>query len=167
MGGRLGSAKPRGSAIAPGRVDGPDSAAQLMFTSGSTGSPKGVVHTHNTLWAAVTGVPNRLGLDRSDRILVPSTMGHQTGFLYGLSMPLIWGVTAVYQDVWNAARFVDLVNAYGVSVVSGSATFVMDACEEVERSGADLPSLRVFRSGGAPCRARWSRAVGTCLGHDC
>jgi cyclohexanecarboxylate-CoA ligase len=128
----------------------PDNVTQLIFTSGTTGEPRGVLHTHNTLWAAIRPIPRMLGLTQHDRVLVPSTMAHQTGFLYGLSLPLMFGMTGVYQDTWDPAVFVDLVRHHEVSLVSGSAAFAMDSCDEMERQQLSTPSLRTFRTGGAP-----------------
>ncbi|HXM57880.1 MAG TPA: AMP-binding protein, partial [Candidatus Dormibacteraeota bacterium] len=64
-----------------------DDVAQVMFTSGTTGEPKGAVHTHNTLLAAMRCEPHALGLDGGDVVHMGSPMTHQAGFLYCHFMP--------------------------------------------------------------------------------
>ena len=84
----------------------PNDPTLLIFTSGTTGEPKGVVHTHNTLMAANAPLPDRLGVGPDDVIHMASTFAHLTGFLYGVRLPVqVGGATAVYQDVWNAEEF--------------------------------------------------------------
>ena len=86
----------------------PNDLTLLIFTSGTTGEPKGVMHTHNTLMAANAPLPDRLGVGPDDVIHMASTFAHLTGFLYGVRLPVqVGGATAVYQDVWNAERVHD------------------------------------------------------------
>lgn len=87
----------------------PDEVTLLMFTSGTTGEPKGVMHTHNTLMAAIRPWAGRLGLDSGTVVHMGSTFGHLTGFLYGAWLPTHLAATGVYQDVWHAGRFVELI----------------------------------------------------------
>jgi cyclohexanecarboxylate-CoA ligase len=58
----------------------PDDMAVLMFTSGTTGEPKGVMHTSNSLIACCKALSGRFGLDFSDVLLVASPVGHMTGY---------------------------------------------------------------------------------------
>lgn len=81
----------------------PDAITQLIYTSGTTGEPKGVMHSSNTLMANIHAYAERLALGGDDVVLMASPMAHQTGFMYGLMMPVMLGATAVLLDVWNAA----------------------------------------------------------------
>ncbi len=63
------------------RKPGPDALAQLLFTSGTSGEPKGVLHRMSTLNCAAAMQVNHLGLNREDCIFIPSPLAHQTGFL--------------------------------------------------------------------------------------
>ncbi|MGZ0217398.1 MAG: AMP-binding protein, partial [Acidimicrobiales bacterium] len=58
---------------------GPDDLAEVQFTSGTTGEPKGVMHTSNTIYAGTRAFAGTAGLADTDSILMPSTLGHQTG----------------------------------------------------------------------------------------
>ncbi len=65
----------------------PNDVTLLIFTSGTTGEPKGVMHTHNTLVAANAPLPERLGVSADSVIHMASTFAHLTGFLYGARLP--------------------------------------------------------------------------------
>ena len=79
-----------------------DNVMQLLYTSGTTGEPKGVMHTANTLLSNLRPFAERLRLGRDDVVLMASPMAHQTGFMYGLVMPIMLGATAVLQDIWES-----------------------------------------------------------------
>jgi cyclohexanecarboxylate-CoA ligase len=128
-----------------------DDVTLLIFTSGTTGEPKGVMHTHNTLVAANAPLPERLGVSRDSVIHMASTFAHLTGFLYGVRLPTqVGGATAVYQDVWDAGRFVDLVDKHGISYTSAATPFLHDTLTAPGLADRDLSSLRLFCCMGAP-----------------
>jgi cyclohexanecarboxylate-CoA ligase len=129
----------------------PNEVTLLIFTSGTTGEPKGVMHTHNTLVAANAPLPERLGVSRDSVIHMASTFAHLTGFLYGVRLPTqVGGATAVYQDVWDAGRFVDLVEQYRISYTSAATPFLHDTLNAPDLAERDLSSLRLFCCMGAP-----------------
>jgi cyclohexanecarboxylate-CoA ligase len=132
------------------RRAGADTAGQVQFTSGTTGEPKGVVHTYNTLFLSVRAAPEALGVVPTDVMLMASPLAHNTGFMYGMSLPLMTGMKTVLQDVWHPATALELIDDEGVTVTMGSTTFLVDLCAAVERSDADISSLRLFICGGAP-----------------
>ena len=129
---------------------GADEVTELVFTSGTTGSAKGVLHTHNTLGAPVSAICQTLELRSDDVFHMSSTFGHQTGFLGGVRLPIQLGATAVYQDIWDASKFFDLVEQYRISMTSGAPTFLRDIVDYPRKPGCDVSSLRIFRCGGAP-----------------
>ena len=90
-------------------VHDPNDVTEIIFTSGTTGRPKGVMHTHNTLCVSANYWIERLRLTPKDVMFMASTFAHQTGFGYGVRLPLHSGGTAVYQDIWNPAEFVQLI----------------------------------------------------------
>ncbi len=61
---------------------------QLIFTSGTTGEPKGALHTANTMFANVIPFAERMGLTRDDVGFSPTPIAHQLGYLYGVLTPL-------------------------------------------------------------------------------
>ncbi|MFJ4290800.1 cyclohexanecarboxylate-CoA ligase [Cupriavidus sp. NPDC089707] len=129
---------------------GPDDVTQLIYTSGTTGEPKGVMHTANTLFSNIVAYAGRLHLTGNDVVLMASPMAHQTGFMYGLMMPVMLGAHAVLQDIWDPARAAALIRDEGVTFTMGSTPFLTDLARVVTESGAPVPSLRIFLCAGAP-----------------
>lgn len=141
-----------------------DSLAQIQFTSGTTGEPKGVMHTHNTLYAGMRALPEMQRLTNDDVLLMASTMAHQTGFLYGLLLPMSMGMKVVYQDVWAGDRMLDLVQDEGVNWTMGATPFVIDAVEAQTRNPRDVSTLHQFTCAGAPVPPPIVEAAVTVLG---
>ncbi|MBO9356234.1 cyclohexanecarboxylate-CoA ligase [Bordetella petrii] len=135
--------------LARGRP-GPDDVTQVLYTSGTTGEPKGVMHTANTVMANIIPYARRLRLGADDVVLMASPMAHQTGFMYGLMMPVMLKAHAVLQDIWNPATAIELIRAHGVSFTMASTPFLTDLARAVAEQGGGVPSLRTFLCAGAP-----------------
>ena len=129
---------------------GPDDITQLIYTSGTTGEPKGVMHSANTLMANIIPYAQRLDLGADDVILMASPMAHQTGFMYGLMMPVMLKASAVLQDVWEPNKAAELIRAEKVSFTMASTPFLTDLTRAVTESGNPVPTLRTFLCAGAP-----------------
>ncbi len=129
---------------------GPDDITQLIYTSGTTGEPKGVMHSANTLMANIIPYAQRLTLGADDVILMASPMAHQTGFMYGLMMPVMLKATAVLQDVWDPAKAADLIRAEKATFTMASTPFLTDLTRTVTESGKPVPTLKTFLCAGAP-----------------
>lgn len=129
---------------------GPDDVTQLIYTSGTTGEPKGVMHTANTTFSNIAAYADRLGLGADDVVLMGSPMAHQTGFMYGLMMPIYLGGEAVTLDIWNPAAAAGLIREHGATFSMASTPFLTDLAREVAQSGQGVPTLRVFLCAGAP-----------------
>lgn len=124
--------------------------AVLMFTSGTTGSPKGVMHCLNTLMACNIALAGRFGLDERDTMLVCSPLGHMTGFAAGMLLGLNIGASVIFQDVWEPKRGVAIMAQEGVTFSAGAATFLTDMCEAVIHGAPKPARLRKFLCAGAP-----------------
>ena len=129
---------------------GPDDVMQLIYTSGTTGEPKGVLHSANTLMSNIVPYAQRVRLGRDDVVLMASPMAHQTGFMYGLMMPVMLRAGAVLQDIWEPRKAVDLIRAEQVSFTMASTPFLTDLSRVVAETGLAVPSLRSFLCAGAP-----------------
>lgn len=127
-----------------------DDVTQVIFTSGTTGDPKGVMHTPNTLLSVVYPFIDRLGLGRDDVTHMASPLAHQSGFLYGMVMPVMLGATAVLQDVFEPHAMAAQIVAEGATFTMGATPFLHDLTEVVASSGPAVPTLRRFVSAGAP-----------------
>jgi cyclohexanecarboxylate-CoA ligase len=90
----------------------------------------------------------RLGAD--DVVLMASPMAHQTGFMYGLMMPIVLKASAVLQDVWVPGKAIELIRTERVTFTMASTPFLTDLAKTVAESGQDVPTLRTFLCAGAP-----------------
>jgi cyclohexanecarboxylate-CoA ligase len=132
------------------RTPSPDDVVQLAYTSGTTGEPKGVMVTPNTALCNVIDFADRLGLTADDVELMASPLAHQTGFLYGLMMPIVRGMTFVLQDAWRPARAREIVQAEGVAFTMASTPFLSDLTAQAEADPEAFTTFRVFLCAGAP-----------------
>ena len=133
---------------------GPDDVTQLIYTSGTTGEPKGVMQTANTLMSNIVPYAQRMALDAGDVVLMASPMAHQTGFMYGLMMPIVLKASAVLQDVWEPKKAAALIQQEQVTFTMASTPFLTDLArtvgEEKQAGGPGVPTLRTFLCAGAP-----------------
>ena len=137
----------------------PDSIKLVLYTSGTTGRPKGVLHTHNTVGAMATQFMNHLRLGPQDATLVASPITHITGAIQACQFPWISGTRAVLMDVWNGRSAVGLIRRHAITVANGAAPFVQDLIEAARESRERLPSLRCFAAGGSAIPEQLGRAA--------
>lgn len=128
----------------------PDDVTQLIYTSGTTGEPKGVMHSANTVMANIIPYAQRLRLDAEDVVLMASPMAHQTGFMYGLIMPVLLKSSVVLQDIWEPRKAIELIQKEGVTFTMASTPFLTDLAKTVTETGQGVPTLRTFLCAGAP-----------------
>jgi len=142
--------QPDAAQILQSHRPGPDDVTQLIYTSGTTGEPKGVMHTANTTMANIIPYAQRLRLGAEDVVLMASPMAHQTGFMYGLMMPIMLRASAVLLDIWEPLKAVDLIREQGATFTMASTPFLNDLARTVAESGRAVPTLRTFLCAGAP-----------------
>lgn len=128
----------------------PNDLLQLMYTSGTTGEPKGVMHSSNTLLANVIPFAERLRIGGTDVMVCPTPLAHQLGYLFGLLMPAVVGGSVVLQDVWNPSVCAQLIQRYRGTFCLGATPFLADLADLPGLPEFDISSLRMFVSGGAP-----------------
>jgi cyclohexanecarboxylate-CoA ligase len=141
---------PGAAAILTQNRPSPDDITQLIYTSGTTGEPKGVMHSANTLMANIVPYAERLKLGQCDIVLMASPMAHQTGFMYGLMMPIVLRASAVLLDLWDPAKAADLIRAEQATFTMASTPFLADLTRVVTESGNGVPTLKTFLCAGAP-----------------
>ncbi|HTH60398.1 MAG TPA: cyclohexanecarboxylate-CoA ligase [Paraburkholderia sp.] len=129
---------------------GPDDVTQLLYTSGTTGEPKGTMHTANTLMSNIVEYAHAMRLSADDVVLMASPMAHQTGFMYGLMMPVMLRARAVLQDTWDPALAIRVINDERVTFTMASTAFLTDLANAATGHGHPVPSLRAFVCAGAP-----------------
>jgi acyl-CoA synthetase (AMP-forming)/AMP-acid ligase II len=127
----------------------PDAIRMILYTSGTTGRPKGVLHSHNSLHALICQLRDHWQLQPGDRFLVPSPIAHIGGSIYAFECPLLLGTSAVLMDRWNADEAVQLIQAYHCTHIAGATPFLEQLLAAAERAGTRLPDLKLFVCGGA------------------
>lgn len=142
--------EPDAAAILSAHRPGPDDITQLIYTSGTTGEPKGVMHSANTVMANIIPYAERLKLDSEDVVLMASPMAHQTGFMYGLMMPIMLKASAVLQDIWEPKKAVEIINREKASFTMASTPFLTDLTRAVTENKTPVPTLQTFLCAGAP-----------------
>ncbi|RDI23092.1 AMP-binding protein [Lentzea flaviverrucosa] len=142
--------------VAPTAADG---IAQLLFTSGTTGEPKAVLHRMGSLSRAAVVMARRLGLTGADRVHIASPMAHHSGFLYGMWVALVLGAVQVLQPVWHAGRALEAFATQGGTFMQAATPFLLDLVDAVEGGARKPESLRTFVvTGAAVPRALAERA---------
>jgi len=124
-----------------------DDICMLMFTSGTTGQPKGVLHSHRTLQYEAWSIINRFTL-KTPRVFMPSPLTHITGLLYGILLPILTDGSVVLQDRWNAERAVDIIETTGCNFCVGATPFLAGLVKEYGQRES-RSSLTAFVCGGA------------------
>jgi cyclohexanecarboxylate-CoA ligase len=134
-----------------GTPAGPDDPALLLYTSGTTGEMKGVVHTSNTLYAATLAVSGPHGLSGDDVISVPNLLTHMAGATYATLMPVTLGAPCVVADT-NADMdlFLDLVERHGVTWAYLSPNYLTALLAAQREKPRDTSTLHRLTSGSAP-----------------
>jgi len=127
----------------------PDSVRMIMYTSGTTGSPKGVMHSHNSIHALIRQIGQHWRIDRHDRFLVASPISHIGGSIYAFECPLLLGTTAVLMEGWEPDQAVEQMLAHGCTHFAGATPFLTGMLAAARRANTRLPDLKVFICGGA------------------
>ncbi|MFJ6513899.1 AMP-binding protein [Streptomyces sp. NPDC091406] len=143
---------------------GPDDPAQVMFTSGTTGEPKGVLHSHNTLYAMNRAQADVLRLKSHEITAMGSPTTHQGGYTWNFVMPLQLGATSVQLDSWDPALMLRIMEREGVTFFMGAPTFMADLIEAQRTDRRDLSALSVFATGSAPVAPVVVERAGELLG---
>ena len=109
----------------------PDTVRMILYTSGTTGRPKGVLHTHNSIHALIRQIGEHWLVADGDTFLVPSPIAHIGGSIYAFECPLLLGTTAVLMERWDPDSAVSLMLARALHSHGG--------CHTVSRRSARRP----------------------------
>ncbi len=135
-----------GRPLQSGPARGVDLAA-VLFTTGSTGEPKAVLHTHRGLAYKARSMVRAHGLSKNDTALMPSPLAHVSGLLNAVLVPGTAAMPVVLMEKWDPERGVRLAGEHSVSFMIGPPTLFL-AMMDVPGMDASMKSLRVVSCGG-------------------
>lgn len=143
-------------------ISDPEAGFRMLYTSGTTGRPKGVVRPLNyaTGLTALTSAPN-YGPDKGQLNLCTGPMHHGGPLVYSMTLPLSQGVGTVLMDKWDAAEALRLIETHRITHTHMVPTMfhqLLRLPEEVRRS-ADISSMQYIAHGAAPCATVTKKAM--------
>jgi cyclohexanecarboxylate-CoA ligase len=121
----------------------------ILYTSGTTGRPKGVLHSHNSIHALICQIRDHWLVDPRDKFLVPSPIAHIGGSIYAFECPLLLDATAVLMERWDPDDAVRIMQTERCTHMAGATPFLDALLAAAERADTRLPDLKVFVCGGA------------------
>lgn len=127
----------------------PDDLAVLPYTSGTTGHPKGCMHTHATLLASLASSAVWKQLHVETVTLAVAPLFHMLGLQNGMNLPMFLGATAVMMPRWDPAMAARLIERHAVTAWSAPPAMVIDLFSHAEAERRDLSSLALLSGGGA------------------
>ncbi|MBT2276274.1 class I adenylate-forming enzyme family protein, partial [Rhodococcus qingshengii] len=135
----------------PPRVQcNPEDLAVLMYTSGTTGQPKGAMITHRSLAFASQTYRDWIGIGPKDRILGVAPLFHITGLVGHVGAGLLTGAAVVLNHRFEPAVLLELIREHRPTFTVGSITVFNNLASRPDISPDDFSSLRAVFSGGAP-----------------
>lgn len=152
-----------GSSISAPALDGirvgPDDAAAMLYTSGTTGEPKGCLLSHGNIYYKCRVYQDLHGWTARDRYLVPVPYFHIFGAMGGVAANCLAGSTQVVMDVFDPAEAMRLIEAERVTIFSGVPTMFITMLGHPSFGRFDLRSLRTGSIGAAPVPVEIMRKI--------
>jgi HIP---CoA ligase len=156
---------PAASAARAAAVE-PDDISDLIFTSGTTGHPKGAAATHAQSLRTFGTWSSIVGLTAGDRYLVVNPFFHTFGYKAGILACLMAGATVVPEPVFDAAAVMARIGTEHISVLPGPPTLYQTLLADPQRAQRDLSSLRLGVTGAAVVPVELVQAMRDELGFD-
>ncbi|MFJ7300135.1 AMP-binding protein [Streptomyces sp. NPDC099088] len=143
---------------------GADDPFVVLFTSGTTGLSKGVLHSQNTVHSAVRGYVDAFGAGDDWVAAVSTPLVHYSGFAQGVLAGVMLGGTVAFQDVRRNEALLDLVERYGATLLYGPPATLADVAASQRAERRDTSTLRHVVIGSAPVLRELSDEVHETLG---
>ncbi|HEV3131085.1 MAG TPA: FadD3 family acyl-CoA ligase [Acidimicrobiales bacterium] len=138
--------------------------SDLVFTSGTTGRPKGAMTTHGQSLRTFATWSEVVGLRQGDRYLIVNPFFHTFGYKAGILACLMAGVTMVPEPVFDVDQVLRRIEQERISVLPGPPTIFQSILDHPDRKSFDLASLRLVVTGAAPVPVELVRGLWSDLG---
>jgi fatty-acyl-CoA synthase len=136
--------------LAPGpHLAGPDDLCVMPYTSGTTGRPKGCIHTHATVMSTIVIMAQWGGGHQDNVILGTLPLFHVTGMQGSMNVPIYLGATSVLMSRWDRDAAAQLIQRYRVEGWTNISTMAIDFLANPNLGNYDLSSLTRIGGGGA------------------
>jgi cyclohexanecarboxylate-CoA ligase len=126
-----------------------DDPAVILWTSGTTSDPKGVVHTHQSLRVEADTIAAAHAMQPGESLLLPMPVTHVAGLTYGILLPVTGAITTVLMDAWEPERALRIVGRESIAVMISTPVFMRTMIDHPDFDGTDRTSVRMFSLGGA------------------
>jgi fatty-acyl-CoA synthase len=126
-----------------------DDLCVMPYTSGTTGRPKGCVHTHRTVMSTIIAGSQWVGMNADSVVLGTLPLFHVTGMQCSMNQPIFCGATMVLMSRWDRDTAAELIQRYRVDGWTNIATMAIDFLANPELARYDLSSLKHIGGGGA------------------
>ncbi len=133
----------------PGVHARPSDLAVVLWTGGSEGEPKGVLHTHRALAYKATSMARVHGVGPTDAVLMPAPLAHISGLLNGVLVPAAAGMRAVLMEQWDPEAALARIEVDRITFMVGPPTFFVGLMNTPSFAPSRVASLRLVSSGGA------------------
>ncbi|WP_018133472.1 long-chain fatty acid--CoA ligase [Effusibacillus pohliae] len=142
-------------ALACGLLPGPHTTgahdlAVLPYTSGTTGTPKGCMHTHCSTQANIAGAAVWSNLTPNSVVLTTLPLFHVTGMQHSMNAPIFAGSSMVVMTRWNRETAAQLIERFGCTHWTNISTMVVDFLSNPNLANYNLSTLEAVGGGGAP-----------------
>jgi len=127
----------------------PTEPALVLHTSGSSGTPKAVVHTHGGLAHKARTMAALHALESADVVLMPAPLGHVSGVLNGVAVPAAANMRVLLMARWDPDEALGLIDREGVSFMVGPPTFFTSLRDATGFHRDRVGSLRLISAGGS------------------
>ena len=133
----------------PEHICGPDDWCIVPYSSGTSGRPKGCLHTHSSVNATIYAYPGWVGIEDGSRILATLPFCHVTGMQHSMNLPILTGSTIYLMTRWNAETAANIIETERIQHWRSITTMMIDFLSLPGIEDRDLSSLQAIGGGGA------------------